>query len=53
MLLQEQKRAVINEAVMKGGEGWEKRRLKTLVSDVNEKDNPKNKHYIGMENIVS
>jgi len=30
-LLQEQKRAVVNEAVTRGGEGWQKRRLKTIA----------------------
>jgi len=49
-LLREQKRAVVNEAVTKGGE---RRRLKTLVRDVAEKGSPKDNFYIGMENIVS
>jgi type I restriction enzyme S subunit len=49
-LLQEQKRAVINIAVTKGEE---RVRLKSVVTDVNEKTSPKGEFYIGMENIVS
>jgi restriction endonuclease S subunit len=53
VLLQEQKQAIINKAVTKGGDGWTYRRLKTLVRDVNEKDTPNDKFYIGMENIIA
>jgi type I restriction enzyme S subunit len=52
-LLQEQKRAIIDEAITKGEEDWTHRRLKTLVRNINEKDTPTGKFYIGMENIVS
>jgi len=52
-LLQEQKRTVINAAVTKGGEGWEYRRLKSLISDINEKSSPNGQFYIGMENVIS
>jgi type I restriction enzyme S subunit len=52
-LLGEMKRGVINEAVTRGGEGWNKLRLKNLVHDINEKGSPKDNFYIGMENIVS
>ncbi|GHV49089.1 hypothetical protein FACS1894181_06950 [Bacteroidia bacterium] len=52
-LLKEQKQGVINEAGTKGGKGWKNRRLKQVVTDVNEKSSPKGKFYIGMENIVS
>ena len=52
-LLQEQKRAVVNEAVTRSGEGWKYRRLKTLVRDINEKSSPKDNFYVGMENIIS
>jgi len=34
-------------------EGWEVRRLKTVVNEVHEIASPKGQFYVGMENIVS
>jgi type I restriction enzyme S subunit len=52
-LLTEQKQAIINAAVTKGGERWKYRRLKSLVTDVNKKALPNGTFYVGMENVVS
>jgi type I restriction enzyme S subunit len=52
-LLKEQKQAVVNETVTRGGKEKQARRLKTLVKEVTNKASPKNCFYIGMENIIS